>query len=139
MSVQDVDALLDEKSGLFVFLPALNYIVLYSMGVEPSLPNIKHNGVFLLFGAITLLMGAYMYNYTIGHPDESPKPLEWVYLISLVSIVVSYAHTSVELSIIATVEEMISVILLFASLSFIFILSTHIFIDKFADNYSREF
>lgn len=143
MSVEDAAKLLNREQELFVFIPPVGYLYLFLIDIQSTLFTnvVKHEYLYLLI--ISIFTSSYIYNYSLGNPEKTGSAIKGLFLISLLSYFVLFAHVNLEIVYYLLSNEPITIrvygaIILFVSLVYISVLFTHRIIRRFSKGYERE-
>lgn len=126
MSIKDAEVLLNQETGLFVFIPAINYLYIYSN---------SENMLDILFAGIGLVLASFIYNLATGNPDNIPKPVRYVFIISVVLWFLSLLFSMFKLFSGVRSADVFSIALFFISLLFLLLLATDYLLDLVTDGY----
>lgn len=135
MSVRDAKALLEDGTYLFFFLPGINYTYILTVGIP--LVHLSGDIVWIL-SASAILMGSFVYNYSIGMPEEANPLLKLGYLVSLLILVFYLLHSTVILGMNMPSNNGFGGALLFLSGCLLALVVTHNLIGKFSEGYDNE-
>jgi hypothetical protein len=124
------NAVLDRNPSLFSFLPAINFGYLYY--TSPS-------EILGFLSILSLAMGAFIYNYSRGSPDEVPTWILTTYVISFAGWVGTYLLSLYELFKSSKDLNRMVVVLLFITIGFLFVGISHIILKFTAEGYEHEY
>ena len=135
MSIRDARALLEDGTYLFLFLPAVNYMQLLLTRAPFYYILDTHRPLTIL---VSIVSAAFVYNYAAGDPDSANWVIKLLYLLFLVTLLLTYVHSTYSLLINATSDATVTSILLFVSVSIGALLITHNIINRFSEGYDNE-
>lgn len=131
MSARDAKLLLEESTGLFVFLPPVNFGYLFL--------NSSNSMLIAIGGVISLFCSSFIYNYATGYPEESPKYMIVLFGISLVLWLLTLGYTVFRMFEYAESNQSIAVALLLLTVGFVFLLITHYIIGATTEGYDQNY
>jgi len=124
------NAVLDRNPSLFSFLPGINFGYLYH--TSPS--------EFLGFlSLLSLAVGAFIYNYSKGSPDDVPTWILIIYVTSFAGWVGTYLLSLYELYNLSGPPNRLTTVLLFITIGFLFVGVSHILLKFGTKGYEHEY
>lgn len=124
------NAVLDRNPSLFSFLPGINFGYLYYTSPSELLGFLS---------ILSLAVGAFIYNYSRGTPDEVPGWILTTYVISFAGWVGTYLLSLYELLKFSEPPDRMIVILLFITIGFLFVAISHIILKFTTEGYEHEY
>lgn len=126
MSVKDAEVLLNQETGLFVFIPAINFLYIY---------YIKNNIIYISFAVAALLLASFIYNLATGNPNSIPESVRYIFIISVFLWLMGLIFSMFKLFSGIRNTDIFSIILFFVSLLFLMLLATDYLLDLVIDGY----
>lgn len=131
MSIRDAKILVEDSTGLFAFLPAVNYFYLFNQD--------SSNIIYIMGVAVGLLASAFAYNYSTGSPDKSPVWIQIIFLLVILGWGILFISSVCLLYPYLNSDRPVPGILFFVSSSFASLLITHIVIDVATEGYTQDY
>jgi hypothetical protein len=129
MSVKDAEVLLNQETGLFVFIPVINHAYIYYAGEDTS---------YLLYIVAVLLLASFIYNLATGDPDRIPKSVRYTFVISVILWFGALLFSVFKLFSGVQNVDVFSIILFFSSLLFLMLLATDYLLDSVTNGYDMS-
>ena len=126
MSVKDAEVLLNQETGLFVFIPAINYLYIYYNSQDM---------MYVLLVGIVLVLASFIYNLATGNPDKIPNLVRYLFIISVAIWAVSLVFSMFKLFSGVRNTDVPSIILFFTSLLFLLLLAMDYILNYVTDGY----
>lgn len=126
MSVKDAEVLLNQETGLFVFIPAINFLYIY---------YIKNNIIYISFAVAALLLASFIYNLATGNPNSIPESVRYIFIISVFLWLMGLIFSMFKLFSGIRNTDIFSIVLFFVSLLFLMLLATDYLLDLVIDGY----
>ena len=139
MSVRDAAKLLEGESGLFTFIPPVGYSYLFLNGAPPIILTKFIGGNYLFFVIFSTVISSFIYNYSIGNPDETKKLIKGASTLSLILHFVLLSHISIEFFnfLSNNNSKVYAALILLGTLIHISLLITHRIIKRYSNGYDR--
>jgi hypothetical protein len=139
MSVRDAAKLLEGESGLFTFIPPVGYSYLFLNSVSPIIFPDFVGGNYLFLVIASAVVSSFIYNYSIGNPDEPKKFIKRAFTLSLILHFILLSHISIEIfSLLSNNNSKVyAALILLGTLIHISLLITHRIIKRYSNGYDR--
>lgn len=134
MIVRELNSLIREANYLFVLLPVVNFVYIYS--IAPT-------GQLLLVTIFSCLISAFFFNFTKGYPEESsesavPDLAGYAYIVSVISWTLLWGYSLFLLFGYIGDSDLLSNVLFIGSVAWAAMLITHYLLSYWIDGYDND-
>ena len=134
MIVRELNSLIREANYLFVLLPVVNFVYIYSIAPTRQL---------LLVTIFSCLISAFFFNFTKGYPEESgesaiPDVAGYAYILSVIFWALLWAYSLFLLFGYVGFSDLLSNVLFIGSVAWAAMLITHYLLSYWVDSYDND-